>query len=327
MIRALLCLSWATASVLAQFGPVGPAATFLTLFPDARTVALGSAGVALDDLDANTYYNPANIAFGPRLAATWTHVNWVPHMFYGMSIDHGGVTCRVGDRFGAAANVLYMQDGLQEVYTEHGEFVGSYRPHDIAAGVSAAYRLLPSLSAGVTANVIYQFIYPAWAYPDPWPWQFPRNGDAATFACDAGVQYRPHDALTLGFAVANLGPDIRFDTTESYFLPRTGRVGFAVRPPIPGPVSATVTGELSRELFPAVEGRDLYHWGAGLELEFARLAFVRLGYLHYDRDGRRGFTWGVGVEHRSLRLDVGVDSGIYQQPGTRNVRFLLGARL
>ena len=327
MIRALLALSLGAASVSAQFGPSGPAATFLTITPDARTAALGGCGVALDDLDANTYYNPANVAFGPRLAATWTHVNWLPHMFWGMSIDHGGVACRVGDRFGAAANVLYLQYGLQEVYNEQGAFIGSYRPHDIAAGVSAAYRLLPSLSAGVTANVIYQFIYPAWAYPEPSPWQFPRNGDAATFACDAGIQYRPQDALTLGFAVANLGPDIRFDTTESYFLPRTGRIGFAVRPPIPDPVSATVTGELSRDLFPPVEGRDLYHWGAGLELEFARLAFVRLGYLHYDRDGRRGFTWGVGLQHRGISLDVGIDSGVYQEPNTRNVRFQFSGRI
>jgi hypothetical protein len=329
MKRVLLGLAAATASMLAQFGPVGPAATFLTLFPDARTVALGSAGVALDDLDANTYYNPANLTFGPRLAATWTHTNWLGHFFPGMSIDHAGVACRVGDRFGAAASVLYMQDGLQEVYTEHGEFIGSYRPHDIAAGVSAAYRILPSLSAGLAANVIYQFLYPAWAHPEPWPWQFqfPRNGEASTFACDAGIQYRPQDALTFGFAVANLGPNIRFDTTKSYFLPRTGRIGFAVRPPFPGPVSATVAGELSRDMFPAVEGRDLYHWGAGLELEFARLAFVRLGYLHYDRDGRRGFTWGVGIERRGVRLDVGVDSDVYRELGIRNVRFQFSARL
>jgi hypothetical protein len=317
MRRAASLLWLVAAASLAPVQASGLGAEFLTIVPDARTVALGSAGVALDDLDANTYYNPANIAFGPRFAASWTHVNW---LWDGMSIDYAGVAYRPDGRLGFAANVQYMQLGLIEVTNERGELIGAYRWYDLAPSVSAAYRILPALSAGLTAKAVYSRIYPAWAWPGA-----QGNRDGLTFAFDAGVQYRPLNALILGFAVANLGPNISYDPTEGDFLPRVARLGFALRPHIPGPVSATVTGEVSRNLFPAVSYVDPWHAGAGLELGFARLAFVRLGYLHYDRDGRRGFTWGVGVEHRGIRLDVGVDSGVYQEPSTRNVRFQVSA--
>lgn len=316
-IALLLLLVAAASPTPARASDVG--AWFLTYPPDARTVALGSAGVALDDLDANTYYNPATIASGPHFAATWTHTKWY---WNEMSIDHAGVAYRPDERLGFAANIQYMQLGLIEVTNERGELIGVYRWYDLAPSVSSAYRILPSLSAGLTTKVVYSYVAPAWAWPGA-----EGARDALTFAFDAGVQYRPQDALTMGFAVTNLGPNLRYDSTGGDILPRIARVGVAVRPPIPGPVSATVTGELSRDLFPPVEWRDLYHWGAGLELEFARLAFARIGYLYDDSDGWRGWTWGVGLAHRGLRLDVGVESGIYREPSTRNVKFQISGRL
>lgn len=322
MRRIALLLLLGGAGLVAPITASVVGAWFLTYVPDARTVALGSAGVALEDLNANTYYNPANITFGPRAAATWTHTNWLRNQ---MSIDHAGLAGRLSDRLGFAANVLYMQYGETEVMDEQGHFLGRYRSWDLAPSVSAAYCIFPSLSAGVTAKGIYSSWVPDWVWRELGIGR--GGGQAFTVAADAGVQYRPQDALTMGFAVANLGPNLRYDTTAGDLLPRIARLGFAVRPPIPGPFSATVTYELSRDLFPTAEWRDLYHWGTGLELEFARLAFVRLGYLHCDSDGWRGWTWGVGLEHRGVRLDVGVDSGIYQWPSSRNVRFQLSGRI
>jgi len=300
----------AAASVYAQSGPSGPAATFLTITPDARTAALGGCGVALDSLDANTYYNPANITFGSPISATWTHVNWLSDE---MSIDHVGLAYRPNGRLGFAANVQYFQISFVST-DERGRVIGINRWYDVAPSVSAAYRLRPAISAGLTMKAIYSHIAQSWA----------AHHDALTFACDAGVQCRPLNALTLGLAVANLGPNISYDTTEGAFLPRIARLGFALRPHIPSPVSATVTGEVSRDLFPAGANQDPWHAGAGLELGIARLAFIRLGYLHYK--SRKGLTWGVGLEQRGIRVDVGVDSDLYEYP-RRSVRFQFSGHL
>ena len=306
MRRALFSLSMAAVSAFAQFAATGPGATFLTIVPDARTAALGGAGVALDSLDANTYYNPASITSGSPMAVTWTHNHWLGG---DMSNDHAGATYRPNGRLGLAANVQHFQVTFPST-DEHGTVIGTTRWFDVAPSISAAYRLQPAISAGLTVKAIYQRI----------AWSGGRVLDFLTSACDAGVQYRPLDALTLGLAVANLGPIIGYRTTAGYYLPRLARLGFAVRPQIDGPVSATVIGEASRNLYPAGSNPYPWHLGAGLELGAAHLAFVRLGYRY--EHSLRGFTWGVGLEHRGVRIDVGVDSDIYDSVFRyRSVRF------
>jgi hypothetical protein len=306
MRRVFLCLSLTAASAFAQFGPSGPGATFLTRIPDARTAALGGCGVALDNLEANTYYNPANVTSGSPMAATWTHAKWFDVR---ASIDHFGVAYRPNGRVGLAANVQYLQNRFVTV-DEHGQVVGTNRWYDVAPSISAAYRLQPAISAGLTMKAIYQRI----------AWSGGRVLDFLTSACDAGVQYRPLDALTFGLAVANLGPIVGHHTAAGYYLPRRARLGFAVRPPTPGPISATLVGEVSRNLYPAGSNPDPWHLGTGLELGVARLAFIRLGYR--DDHGLKGLTWGVGLEHRGIRIDVGVDSDLYEYPlYIRSVRF------
>ncbi len=304
MIRALLALSLAAASVYAQFGPSGPAADFLTITPDARTAALGGCGVALDSLDGNTYYSPANITFGSPMAVTWTHAKWFD---VGASIDHAGVAYRPNGRLGLAANVQYFQISFAST-DERGRVIGTTRWYDVAPSISAAYRLVPAISAGLTMKAIYQRI----------AWSEGRVLDFLTSACDAGIQYRPLKALTLGLTVANLGPIVGDHTAAGYYLPRVARLGFAIRPSLPGSTSATLAGEVSRNLYPAGSNPDPWHLGSGLELGIAHLAFIRLGY-RYDHS-RKGLTWGVGLEQRGIRIDVGVDSDLYDLP-TRSVRF------
>jgi hypothetical protein len=306
MRRALFSLSMAAVSAFAQFAPTGPGATFLTIVPDARTAALGGCGVALDSLDANTYYNPANITSGSPMAATWTHAKWFD---VGASIDHVGASFRPNSRLCLAANVQYLHDRFTTV-DEHGQVIVTNYSYDAAPSVSAAYRLGPAVSAGLTVKAIYQRI----------AWSGGPILDFLTSACDAGVQYRPLNALTLGLAVANLGPIVGDHTAAGYYLPRVARLGFAIRPSLPGQTSATLTGEVSRNLYPAGSNSDPWHLGAGLELGVTHLAFVRLGY-RYDHS-LKGLTWGVGLEQRGIRIDVGVDSDIYDQAfRPRSVRF------
>lgn len=324
MKRIVLLVSLAVAVPVTAVVAADVGAWLLAVPPDARTVALGSAGVALDSLEANTFYNPAAISRGPRFAATWTHRNLSPWQYHGMSLDHAGVAARFGDRLGVAANLQYAQYGETEVINEHGRLLGSYRTYDVAPSVSFAYRAVPGFSAGVTAKAFYSSLVPDWVWDSMPDLGIASYGTALTVAADAGVQYHPLDFLTLGFAVANLGPDFCYDSTSSSMLPRLARLGFAVRPRIPGPVSAMLTSEVSRALWPEV-ARFAWHAGAGLEVGVWNMAFFRLGYYHHDRI-ERGLTWGGGLERHGVRLDVGVDAGFNGEPGTRDVRFQLSGR-
>jgi hypothetical protein len=328
---ALVILALLAAVASAQIY-YGPDAEFLSLLPDARTSGLGGCGTALTDLGANTWYNPACLGFSPRVAATWTHVDLLPYEATDESFDHAGVACRCGEHLGIAVNAIYLQTGEVGQYDEHYNPVGVYRPFDLAPSLSAAYRILPGLSAGATVKPVYSLRYPRWAWEE-----FGReygttyDGDAFTLAFDAGVLYRPLRALTLGLAVANLGPNLRYDTTAGYRLPRRARLGIAVNPPIPGPVGVTVLGDIGPDLvlvreYPTREYDDSLHGSAGLELGFAGIAFLRLGYFHGVGWPGHGFTWGVGLEYQGLKVDVGGDDGVYENTD-RNIKLQLSARL
>lgn len=342
-----------------------PGATFLMIFPDARTTALGGCGVALDGLDANAYYNPACLVIGPRAAATWMHLPGSVGYYSNASYDFAGIAYRHGERLGFAANFTYAQTGEVDVMDYRGNLVGTYRPFDIAPSISAAYRFLPCLSAGVTAKAIYRFLYPDWAARmSP---EMPIDGGAEdlTFACDGGVQYRPYSSLQLGLALANIGPDLVYTSSgETDPLPAMLRFGFALRPRIPGPVEVALVGDVWRDLVTPTghwggEESALMFWenmrdGLGLELRVAKMATVRLGYFediqnqtggilvgegygtrrisllrylveHHTKPRDVGWCWGVGLEYRWLRLDVGVDESIFNY-ATRDVRFQLSAR-
>ena len=365
-MRRFQFLVLAVALLSAGAEAANPGAVFLMIFPDARTTALGGCGTALTDLDANTYYNPASIAFGARTATTWTHVNWLPGLYPGMSYEHAGVAYGLDERLSIAANAIYLQTGETNVVNEHGEFLGRYRTWDFAAGVSGAYRILPYLSAGMTLKAVHSSFVPDWVWdsmPELGPFY---SGQATTFALDGGLQCKPLDLLIVGLAMNNLGPNIDFhysDTVVGDPLPAILRFGFALSPKIPGPVEVRLVGDVWRDMVTTMPrtGNLVDFWeqmkdGIGLELRFAKLASVRLGYFE-DIVGQRGgivvqhggatrhvsllrqltkprpgeavglgFCWGVGVEFSGLKFDVGVDEDVYDFP-TRNVRFQLSARL
>jgi len=339
-------------------------AVFLMIFPDARTAALGGCGTALTDLDANTYYNPASIALGTRVAATWTHINWLPGLYPGMSYEHAGVAYRLDERRALAANVIYLTTGETDVIDEHGQTLGRYRPWDLSPSVTGAYRILPSLSAGGTLKAIYSLLVPSWVWERMPELGIEYGGQGFTIALDCGALYRPFQCLSIGAALSNFGPGINYmDDGGTDALPAIARVGFAFSPRIPGAVQVALVSDAWRDLDrPMPRAGDFVHrWeqvehGVGLELRFARLASIRLGYFE-DIVGQRGgivvqnfgatrhisllrqltkplsgevvglgICWGVGVEFIGLKFDVGVDENIYDFP-TRNVRFQLSAGL
>jgi hypothetical protein len=364
MRRFGLSVLVAVALISARAEARGPGAVFLMIFPDARTTALGGCGTALTDLDANTYYNPAGIAFGPRIAATWTHVNWLPGLYPRMSYEHAGVAYRLDERLCLAANVIYLTTGETDVIDEHGSFLGRYRTWDLSPGITGAYRILPYLSAGMTLKGIYSFLVPGWVWEVMPELGIEGDGDAFSMALDCGVQYRPARLFSMGLALSNFGPGLNYTSRgEADPLPAILRGGFALSPRLPGPVEVRLVGDVWRDLVTTMPHVDSFvdFWeqledGIGLELRFAKLASIRLGYfedvvgqrggillkdpmgftrrvsllrqLFWPRPGEAvgwGFCWGVGVEFSGLKFDVGVDEDIYDFP-TRNVRFQLSGR-
>jgi hypothetical protein len=293
-----------------------PGMVFLYIYPDARTVGLGGTGTALSDLGANVYYNPAVLGFASRAGASWTHANWLPGLYPGMSYDYAAASYRLRDRLGLGISWTYLQTGVTEVTGPMGEPLGEYRTFDMAAGVSAGYRPLENVSVGATGKLIYSMLVPDWVWPHFPEFGIASGGQAFVPALDAGVQYRPWSQLGLGLSIANLGPRINYrlepdwepgDTTGDA-LPAVFRFGVEFSPRLPGPVQFSLLADAQKDLVTPSNAHDFRTFanelwkGVGLELKIARLASVRVGYFE-DVEGQRGgilVEQSTGVKHVSL---------------------------
>jgi hypothetical protein len=365
--RVLFILPVLASLAMAQ----NPGAVFLEIYPDARTVGLGNAGVSLSDLEANTYYNPAVLGFASRASAVWSHANWLPGLYPGMSYEYAAASYRLRDRLGLGVSWTYLSTGLTEVTGPEGQPLGEYRTSDMAPAISAGYRLRANLSVGVSAKLVYSFLVPDWVWALLPELGITSGGNALGAAFDAGIQYRPWNQLGLGLSVANIGPRLerRYDPPQPYAesdpLPAILRIGAAFSPRLPGPVQFALLADAQKDLVTTSHAHDFRTFsdelwkGCGLELRFARLASVRIGYFEDILGQRGGITidpgmrrislldyltrkyvghvlhgpyvmpiglcWGVGLEFKGITADIGVDEFIYDFPG-RNVRFQLGYR-
>ncbi|MFO7650103.1 MAG: PorV/PorQ family protein [bacterium] len=326
------------------------------VFPDARSTALGGCGAASRDLAANTYYNPAALAWSARAGAAWTHVNWLPGLYGGMTYDYIGAALRPLSRLGAGLNVTYLSTGSTDVVNERGESLGSYTTFDVAPQASAGYRLSRSLALGIGVKGIYSFLMPEWVW-ESMPGYFDFGGTAFTVAADIGAQYRPASNLGLGLAVHNLGPGVRYTRSgddPADPLPAIARFGLDYVPGSLGRFEFRLVADVWRDLVTdfrvagtgferVVSFTEQFQFGAGVEVTFARVASLRLGYFQdiygqrgglvceksgtgqsrhisplrylteggWDKPMAWGLCWGCGVEFGGFAFDVGVDEDIY----------------
>lgn len=282
-------------------GPAGaehPGAVFLTVVPDARSAALGGTGVASDRLGGSSYHNPAGLGFASRLDVGWTHASWLPGLFSGMSCDFAAGAGRVRPDLVVGGSVTYLQLGLVPVYDERGDYVGSYRPFDLAGAVSASWRPLPGLAVGSNLKLVYSLRSPDWGFettPEP---GIEHGRQGLVPAADIGVQFRPASWAGLGLALSNIGPRISYAPGEPGSpLPVALRAGLEIRTPWAGPVEMTLRTEVLpdpsvwTDSFTRVRYRqdpDRYLWKSlGLEARVLKFATLRVGYFE-DMDGRRG---------------------------------------
>lgn len=274
-----------------------PGAAFLWVFPDAQTTALGGCGTASSDLGPNCYYNPSCLGFGPKTDVTWSHADWLPGLYPDMSYDYFAAAYRINPLLNASLNMTYLQTGLTEVFNVWGEFLGRYRPWDLALSAAVGYQLLPSIAAGAGVKYVHSFFVPEWMWRE-----FPEyhgidyGGTGRAVALDFGVQYRPLSLLGLGLALDNIGTPIRYTDTIADPLPAILRFGWEVKPELPLPVEVRLVSDVWRDLVsefrvgdtqPLLSLAEQLEVGAGLELRFLEVASVRLGYFE-DIRGQRG---------------------------------------
>jgi hypothetical protein len=285
-----------------------PGATFLLIWPTARSTALAGAMTGLaDDPDA-AYWNPGGLGFQQSFGGCLTRGNWLPGLYPGMyynyaSAGYGSAGILPGGRnLSFGLDYTYLTTGETDVVDEHGNFIGRYTTFDRQIGLHAGAQVTSQLGVGLNLKHIYSYMVPYWAWgimpmldPD-------ESGIASDVAVDVGVLYRPRHDLSVGLTVANLGPNIAYtESDETNELPRTLRIGgcwtplndplFRVRGMLEadkilvGMFSDTThTKTFGRML--SEELRDVWK-SAAVEATALQVFTFRLGYFE-DLTGQRG---------------------------------------
>ena len=247
--------------------------TFLKIGVGARAVGMGSAHVAVASDATSLYWNPAGLALVEGLNLHLSHNEWLQDMRY----EFLAAAKKWGRHgMGVSFSGLYM-DPLDR-YDLDGRFLGHFGFYDIAVTGGWGMNVKPGVYVGLSGKMLVEQID-----------DMTSNG----FAVDLGTRYEtPVQNLSVGAAILNLGPKMKFDV-EEFNIPRIVSLGAAYTLPV-----ESWSGDLlmAADLV-SYRGEDIKaHVGA--EYNFKNLATVALGYkFGYDVEG---FSAGAGVSRSSL---------------------------
>ncbi|HEX8426273.1 type IX secretion system outer membrane channel protein PorV [Hymenobacter sp.] len=326
------------------------AVPILTLSPDARSAALGEAGVALS-ADANAaYHNAGKLGFAPnRFSISPSYTPWLGTIARNGGLYYLSGYGRLGQRSTLAASVLHFNLG-QGLGKE-----GAY-------SVSYGHTFGEHLGVGATVRYIRSNLTQVGVDSKP--------GNAV--AMDLGVYYTKDipagtDAYTLGFgaSIANFGNKMTYTNPfQSDFLPTRLKIGTALTRAFGASHKLTLAVDVSKLLVPTpyyeegpepttpaeIAARDArikaendkrrsegsvagvfnsfgdapggfreelreVNVSTGLEYAYQNTVFARTGYFYENpkKGDRQYLSVGAGGRYRAFGID-----GAYLIPNSKN---------
>lgn len=161
----------------------------------AASVALGGSSVAMGGGLSNVFYNPASLASTDESEAM---ASWSSYLA-DADVNHVAVSTKLGTQGNIALSVKVLNVGDITVTTEEApEGTGEIlTPNFSVIGLTYGRRMTDRVLVGATGTFINEKV---------------ADASARGFAFDLGVQYDTGwRGLRFGFAMKNVGPDMRFD--------------------------------------------------------------------------------------------------------------------
>jgi hypothetical protein len=315
-VMAVACLIALAAPSYAMTNKVGTAgALFLKIGMDPRTVAMGEACGADVGHASSAFANPAGLAGIGATEVFISDTEWIADI----RLLGGVYAFRYGRSGVVALSGLCVDYGEMPMVreTEADVVVETFRPQDIAVGLSYAHRWTDRLLVGGSLKYIDQAI---------------ADYHSRGFAFDFGtVYYTGFRSLRLAMATHNFGPDMRFDgsyvdkyyigtayveqdkTFGEYDLPLNFRIALAYDFDLSPTSRLTTAIDASHPN----DYSERIHLGA--EYSWAEMFFLRSGYTVNAEE--MGFAAGCGLKVSTslggssvdyAYTDLGVFKGVHR---------------
>jgi len=285
-------------AVLAGLAMAGSAAAqgtgrSLDIQPGARQNGLGAAGVALvGDGTGATWWNPAFLGFAQHSVIQLTGAQLVPGLANDVTYNQAAYVQPVEGWGAFGGGLAFLSYGSSDGVDVNGSFTGKFDSYEFSSGLSYGTRLLPDLAIGATLKWIHIQLAPS-----------AQQGVGSTFGFDVGALYQiPVARFRLGANVQNLGPSVVFISEDQASpLSRNVKVGGAWEAISNKQFVLTLVSDFNQSLV-TPEFRTYNH---GMELLYADQLAGRIGWYSDPLGSISDFTYGIGVNWKTLTLDWG----------------------
>jgi len=313
------------------------AVPFLLNAPDARTGAMGDAGVALS-ADANSLSNnPSKLAFikqGYGFSASYNP--WLKSLVADMNLGYLSGFYKISDRNTIGASLRYFSLGKVQLLGNNQEDLGLYSPNEFAIDGTFARRYGESFSMATSLRYIRSNMGSGLAF----------SGNEITagtaLAVDVSLYFKQEAHLlgtkaimAAGAYVSNLGTKLSYTAgTIPYFLPTNLKLGVASTFLLDADSELSFALDFNKLLVPteadslnAAEDTSVpkgifgsfvdapggfkeefkeISLGAGVEYLYKQQFALRGGYsyAHPLKGNKNYFSLGAGFNHGILGLDV-----------------------
>ncbi len=318
------------------------AVPFLNIIPDARSGAMGDAGIATSPTAFAQYHNNSKIPFSDRdFEASASYVPWLRSL--GLSdvfLAYLSTYKKINPRQAVGFGLKYFSLGDIQFTSANGSNIGFGRPHEYEISLGYTRKLGERLSAGVTGKYISSNLGSGQLV-----------GGIEINAAKAGAldlsiyHHRPHPerGLSWGIVLQNLGSKISYTQVSNDYLPAQIGLGLQYLQPINLYNSVAFTGEIRKLLVPtpqhtlvdqnpangtpdyreqplfrsilrsfydAPEGltEELHEimYSVGLEYWYDRQFAVRGGFFHEHqlKGARQYLTVGIGLRYQVFGIDL-----------------------
>lgn len=278
-------------------GPVNTgAANYLTIPVDARSAAMGGAGVAISRVNNAVFHNGAATLSEAmhKGGVTYTYSPWMRDYESGYSLHSLGGFYKINKRNAILLGFRYFgypeMDGI-------GEDASGIHPKEIAVVAGYAYEVIKNLSVSATFKYLYSDMG-----------KIGNSNGASSVAFDLGILYKREIkdwegvGWSVGIHASNLGPKIKYLTSKEA-LPAMVKVGGAADLPFASMHRLTLTADLGYRLSP--DDVQALNVSAGAEYAWMEHLMLRGGYHYGDKNkGDASYaTAGAGVEYAGVHLD------------------------
>ncbi len=205
---------------------------FLNFAPDARSAALGDAGVALSP-DANaTYWNPAKLPYvEDDYGVSLSYTPWLRNLIDDMYLTYLTGYKKVAKGQVVALSVNYFDLGVLDFTNNQGVNIGTFNSREFMIGATYGRQLGENFSVGLTLKYINSNLAGSSIINNV------SIRPASTAAGDISAYYKKEFTneetgsnllWSWGLMISNLGGKVSYGSDERYFIPTNFKLGTGI---------------------------------------------------------------------------------------------------